>query len=96
MRELHKILFDAPPPPHEDPEKTRWRVMTMLKGLKAEQNEEALAALQQITAALNTSGGTPPPRLSTRRQQQPGRLQWRAASDRCSHGPQTRSPLPCW
>src|SRR5215471_1434848 len=60
IRELHKILFDAPPPPNEDPEKTRWRVMTMLKGLKAEQNEEALAALQQITAALNTSGGQTP------------------------------------
>jgi hypothetical protein len=59
MRELHKILFDAPPPPNEDPEKTRWRTMTMLKGLKAKQNEEALAALQQ-TAALSTCGGQTP------------------------------------
>jgi hypothetical protein len=62
IRELHKILFDAPPPPNEDPEKTRWRIMTMLKGLKAEQDQEALAALQQI-AALTTCGGQVSPTI---------------------------------
>lgn len=59
VSELHTILFDAPPPAGEDPEKTKWRIMTMLKGLKAAQNEEALAALQQI-AALSTSNAQAP------------------------------------
>src|SRR5262245_8796046 len=59
MRKLHKIVFDAPPPPNEDPEKTRWRIMTMLRGLKAEQDEEAVALVQQIGAAFTRGGQAP-------------------------------------